>query len=151
MKILLVDDSLKHRRAGKKQLEVLGHEVVPICEYTEAYKLASETKFDAVLLDLLMPAEGMMLGSDARVEYLGKEIDVGFAMVLAMAMTGASWIAVATDTNHHAHPASALVDWFSGHVLTINGSTALIMHSPMCSDGTKDWGKVLARLLANKP
>lgn len=151
MKILLVDDSLKHRRAGKKQLEALGHEVVAVCEYTEAKTLASETKFDAVLLDLLMPAEGMMLGSDARVEYLGKEIDVGFAMVLAMAMTSVSWIAVATDTNHHNHPASALVDWFSGRVLTINGSTALIMHSPMCSDGTKDWGTVLARLLASKP
>lgn len=151
MKILLVDDSLKQRRAGKKQLEALGHEVVPICEYAEAHNLALQTKYDVVLLDLLMPAEGMMLGSDARVEYLGKEIDVGFAMVLAMAMAGVPLIAVATDTNHHAHPASALVDWFSGRVLTINGSTALIMHSPMCSDGTKDWGTVLARLLASKP
>ena len=39
MKILLVDDSVRQRRAGKKQLEAFGHEVVAVSEYGEARKL----------------------------------------------------------------------------------------------------------------
>ncbi len=36
MRILLVDDHLKHRRAGISQLGALGHEIVALCDYGEA-------------------------------------------------------------------------------------------------------------------
>lgn len=151
MKILLVDDNVRHRRAGKNQLEALGHEVVTVSEYGDARKLAKEGGFDVALLDLLMPAEATMLGSDARTEYVGREIAIGFPLLLSLAgLIGK--IAVATDINHHNHPMSAAVDWFLGdRKLVVNGATVLIMHAPMSEDGTKNWGKVLERLLVNEP
>lgn len=150
MKILLVDDSVRHRRAGKKQLEALGHEVVAVSDYGEARKLAKEGEFDVALLDLLMPAEATMLGSDARTEHVGREIAIGFPLLLSLAELVGK-IAVATDTNHHGHPMSAAVDWFSGdRKLVVDGATVLIMHAPMCEDGTKNWGEVLERMLVNE-
>src|SRR3990167_3374487 len=131
MRILLVDDSLAHRRAGKRQLEELGHEVVATSDYTEAQRMAEKEQFDAALIDLLMPAEPTTLGSEAIKEYVGTEIEVGFPLMLALTMAGIQLVAVATDTNHHNHPASAMVDWF-GEPMTINGATVLIMHAPMC-------------------
>lgn len=150
MKILLVDDSVRHRRAGKKQLEEIDHEVVAVSEYSEAHRLAEEGRFDIALLDLLMPAETTTLGPDARAEHVGREIAIGFPLLLSLA----GWIgkiAVATDMNHHNHPMSAAVDWFLGdRKLVVNGATVLIMHAPMCEDGTKNWGKVLTRLLLSE-
>lgn len=150
MKILLVDDSVRHRRAGKKQLEKIDHEVVAVSEYSEAHRLAEEGRFDIALLDLLMPAETTTLGPDARAEHVGREIAIGFPLLLSLA----GWIgkiAVATDMNHHNHPMSAAVDWFSGdRKLVVNCTTVLIMHAPMCEDGTKNWGKVLTRLLLSE-
>lgn len=151
MRILLVDDSVRHRRAGKKQLEALDHEVVAVSEYGEARKRAKEGGYDIALLDLLMPAEATTLGPNARIEHVGREIAIGFPLLLSLAgLVGK--IAVATDTNHHDHPMSAAVDWFSGdRKLMVNGAVVLIMHAPMIEDGTKNWGKVLERLLANEP
>ena len=120
-----------------------------MCDYTEARKIASEQSFDAALLDLLMPAEEMMLGTQAREEWLGREIAVGFPMILELSRLGIKKVAVATDTNHHNHPMSAIVDWFYGKTLTVNGAKIIITHSPMCDDGTKNWGKVLASLEAD--
>ena len=148
MKILLLDDSPKHRRAGTKQLEALGHQVVALCDYGEAREVASKQQFDAALIDLLMPAEPTTLGPKACEEWVGKEIAVGFPMILELTRLGIKRVAVATDTNHHNHPMSAIVDWFHGKPLTVNGARVIIMHSPMCDDGTKNWGKVLENLIA---
>lgn len=151
MKILLVDDSVRHRRSGKKQLEAIGHEVTAVSEYGEARKLAKDGEFDVALLDLLMPAEATTLGPDARTAYVGREVSIGFPLLLSMAGL-VDKIAVATDTNHHDHPMSAAVDWFLGdRKLVVNDSIILIMHAPMNEDGTKNWGKVLERLLVHEP
>lgn len=147
MKVLLLDDSVKHRRAGKRQLEALGHEVIALGDYTEAMQLARSDSFDVALIDLLMPAESMMLGTDAVREHLGKEIGVGFPMLLILSTLGISKIAVATDTNHHNHPMSALVDWFERMSMEVNSAHVLVMHAPMHEDGTKNWGEVLNRLV----
>ena len=147
MKVLLLDDSVKHRRAGKRQLEALGHEVVAFSDYTEACERAKSDSFDVALIDLLMPAEGMMLGANALKEHLGKEIGVGFPMLLILSKLGISKIAVATDANHHNHPMSALVDWFERTSMHVNGAHVLVMHAPMHEDGTKNWGEVLNQLV----
>ena len=147
MKILLVDDSVRHRRAGKRQLEALGHEVTAVCEYGEARKLARDESFDVALIDLLMPAEATTLGPEARVDHVGREIAIGFPLLLSLAGS-VKKIAVATDTNHHNHPMSAAVDWFGrDQPLVVNGSTVLIMHAPLCDDGKKNWEKALELLL----
>lgn len=148
MKILLIDDNLRNRKAGRKQLEKLGHEVVAICDYGEARKVASERRFDAALIDLLMPAEPTTLGPGACAEWVGKEIAVGFPLILELSRWRIVKIAVATDTNHHNHPMSAIVDWFRDAVLSVNGAKVLIMHCPMCQDG-KDWAMILAKLVGD--
>jgi CheY-like chemotaxis protein len=152
MKILLVDDTPRHRKAGRRQLEALGHDVTVLIDYSEAQKLVQVESFDVALLDLLMPAESTTLGSKAIEEHVGREIAIGFPLALTMAMAGIPRVAVATDTNHHHHPMSAAVDWFYGEKkLVVNGAVVIIMHSPMDADGAKDWGKILERLLAVQP
>lgn len=146
MRILLLDDNLRHRRAGVQQLEALGHEVIALCDYGEARERAKAEKFDVALIDLLMPAEPTTLGDEARKEFVGREIAIGFPMALELSRLGIGKIAVATDTNHHNHPMSAVVDWFHSSALEVNGAKVFIMHAPMCDDDTKDWGKVLRDL-----
>ena len=147
MRVLLIDDNVQHRRAGMKQLEALGHEVIALSDYGEARERAGAEHFDAALVDLLMPAEPTTLGPEARKEFVGREIAVGFPLVLELTRLGIQRVAVATDMNHHHHPMSAIVDWFDGRALTANGAKVLIMYAPMCKDGTKNWGRILADLL----
>jgi|SRR3989344_2316737 len=149
MRILLVDDNPRHRRSGKRELEKLGHDVVAVSDYGEARKLAKKGEtFDAALLDLLMPAEPTTLGPEGM-KHLGREIGVGFPLLLILAHSGVEKIAVATDTNHHNHPMSAIVDWFgSDRPLTVNGKKVLVMHAPLRHDGTKDWVRVLDLLIS---
>lgn len=145
MDILLVDDSKKHRQAGVAQLSALGHEVTAVGDYAEAARLLREQKFDVALLDLLMPAEPMMLGGRGM-EYLGQSIAVGFPLSMLAASEGVRLVAVATDTNHHDHPASAIMDWFHDRRFTVGLSMVVWMHAPLCADGAKDWAKILDRL-----
>jgi len=149
MKVLLLDDKVKHRRAGRRQLEALGHDVVPFSSYYEAQEATSVEEFDAALIDLLMPAEAVTLGSEAQANYLGVSMGVGYPVAIAMARFGTvPLIACATDTNHHNHPMSAIMDWFSRGTLQINDSKVMLMHAPMAEGGVKDWAEVLRRLTA---
>jgi CheY-like chemotaxis protein len=150
MKILLVDDNIRHRRAGIAQLTAANHEVVAVCDYGEARQRAKAEPFDMALLDLLMPAETTTLGPAAIRDHAGREIGVGFPMILVMALERVPLIVVATDMNHHNHPMSAIVDWFSGETLTICDSRVAIMHAPMQADGTKNWIAILERLQTGK-
>ncbi len=146
MKILLVDDSAKHRRAGVEQLTVLGHEVVALSDYTEALERAMGGEyFDAALLDLLMPAEATMLG-DSGMALLGQPFAVGYALAVLIALAGVPFVAVATDTNHHNHPASAVMDWFPKSTIQIEDSKVIFMHAPLCAGGEKNWALILERV-----
>ena len=145
MKILLVDDNVRHRRSGVRELTTLGHEVVAVSSYVEAHEIAHKESFDVALLDLLMPAEAMTLGSEG-LAHLGSEIGVGYVLALDLAQANVGAVVVATDTNHHNHPLSALVDWFSGKSLTVNGKPVRITHARLHEDGTKDWVRALQSL-----
>lgn len=115
-------------------------------------ELCPPPSFDVVLSDLLMPASRMTMG-DKGMEYVGQEMPVGFALSLMAAIHGARYIAVVTDTNHHDHPASAMLDTFASQCphehntvgvpvrFVINGAKVGYYHSPMtfvegttCSD-----------------
>lgn len=146
MHILLLDDNVRHRRAGVKQLQALGHEVVAFSDYGEARKRCEVEHFDIALLDLLMPAEPTTLGDEACKEFVGREIAIGFPLILDLSRRNIGKIAVATDMNHHNHPMSAAVDWLHGAALQVNGALVRIMHAPLQEDGSKDWSKVLARM-----
>lgn len=74
---------------------------------------ASLPYWDVVLSDLLMPAPRHTQG-DRGMRFVGEEMPIGWAFVLEAAMRGAKYAAVATDTDHHDHPASALLDNIGG-------------------------------------
>ena len=111
------------------------------CERVEV-ELCPRPSFDIVLSDLLMPASGMTMG-DKGMKYVGQEMPVGFALALMAAIHGARYIAVVTDTNHHDHPASAMLDPFASRCphehntagvpvrFVINGAKVGYYHSPM--------------------
>jgi len=104
--------------------------------------LCPAPSFDAVLSDLLMPASRMTMGPDG-LKYVGQEMPVGFALTLKAVLAGAKHVAVVTDTNHHNHPASAMLDAFSSRCphehdsegrptrFVINGAKVGYYHSPM--------------------
>ena len=77
--------------------------------------------WDVVLTDLLMPA-GPMKQAGSGCQYVGQEMAVGWALALTAARTGVKYVAVVTDTNHHYHPASAMLDVFNRHFFTIDGA-----------------------------
>lgn len=146
MKILLVDDTKKHRKAGFEQLTALGHEVVALSSYADAAKVARNEKFDVALIDLLMPAEGMTLGGKG-LEHLGQPIDVGYSLSIKLALEGIKLIGVVTDMNHHHHPATAIMDWFLGKNLEICGSRVRYMQAYLLEGDIKDWDFALETLL----
>lgn len=72
-------------------------------------------KFDVVLCDLLMPAGEEMQGPNpgqlyGHNDFVGQMMPVGFALALRAVLHGARYVAVVTATNHHNHPASAMLD-----------------------------------------
>lgn len=149
MKILLIDDSRKHRESGAADLGALGHEVVALKNYAEVAHVVDEQQFDIALIDLLMPSEPMTLGEEG-LAHLGEPFAVGYPLAVYLAKKGIRLIAVATDTNHHNHPASAFMDWLNDESVNVNGSSITFMHSPMKQVGekqVKDWLCVLERIM----
>lgn len=147
MKILVIDDSKKHRAEAERLRAT--HEVTILSGYVEAIRLLkTESGFDVVLADLLMPAEAQTLGQKG-LQYLGHEIPIGFALLFVAASTNVKHVAIATDTNHHDHPISAAVDWI-GQPYKVDNTWVQIMHAPMRNDPelgwVKDWEEILSRI-----
>jgi CheY-like chemotaxis protein len=89
-------------------------------EHVAAHKALGRTKrevcltspkYDAVLTDLLMPASRRAM-DEKGMKYVDQEMPVGFGLVFMAVLCGARHAAVVTDTNHHDHPAPALLDPF---------------------------------------
>lgn len=114
MKILVIDDNPVHQTAAHQQLSTK-HDLTVVGTHDEAHELLSTRDvFDVVLCDLLMPAGMMRMGSRGE-KYIGQEMPVGFALSLMAVMHGARYVAVVTATNHHDHPASAMIDPFASN------------------------------------
>lgn len=151
MKILLVDDTKKHREAGLADLTALGYEVVTTDNYESVLAMPSEmlASFDVALLDLLMPAEYCGALGGAGLEFLGQPFAIGYVLSVHLARSGVRHTAVATDMNHHHHPAASLMDTVRG-AFRVEGGCVLWTHAPMKDvDGVrvKDWSAVLTRVL----
>lgn len=151
MKILLVDDTKKHREAGSADLMALGHDVVAFDNYESVLAMRPETlaSFDVALLDLLMPTEYCGALGGAGLEFLGQPFAIGYVLSVHLARSGVRHTAVATDMNHHHHPAASLMDTVNGSFL-VNGNRILWTHAPMKDvEGVrvKDWSAVLTRVL----
>lgn len=113
LNILVLDDNATHRDSAVNQLA--GHNITVASSYVEACRLLRpDTKFDMVLLDLMMPAADMReLGSN-RLEFKGKELPMGTILAFQALRAGVKKVGVLTDTNHHNHPASAAFDYLGG-------------------------------------
>jgi CheY-like chemotaxis protein len=127
MKVLVIDDTQVHLDAA---LQTLAEHDVTIClSHEEATKLihgrGNDPYWDAVLCDLLMPAGPMAQGGEG-LKFVGQEMPVGWALAIGAAVNGAKFVAVATDMNHHHHPASAMLDNLGGEIFTMNGAKAML-------------------------
>ncbi len=182
MKILVVEDSQTHREAAKRQLaehevtvvksfviasELLhGHEGVAVGgrtheEYTPplvmpAYENLLPVSFDAVLLDLNMPAEktaSCMAGGEGEVPY-------GFILALRAVQCGVKYVGIITDANHHSGPLTAALDlicpayWHEDEnqpIFRIGETRLVIAHTPFeKGDGeVKDWERLLSHLMTS--
>lgn len=123
---LLGTQYASNRKALQEQYEREGMD-----GYDAYQKAQAETKlpyWDAVLSDLLMPAGSMDQGNKGM-EYVGKEMAVGWSLALLAARMGAKYVAVVTDMNHHNHPASAMLDAFNRHIFSIDGAKVLMTNS----------------------
>lgn len=145
MKILVIDDNPLHQTSARQTL--VGHDINVVGTHTDAHEvLVKSEPFDAVLCDLLMPAGGMAQG-DKGWEYVGQEMPVGFGLALLAVLRGAKMVFVATATNHHDHPTSAMFDDFveggkylklrpgyqtlAPHIFTIDGARVAYFHAIM--------------------
>lgn len=168
------DEEKRHQLRTEYEKQGLGFK-------TASEKASAESKkpyWEVVLCDLLMPA-GRTSQGDEGLKYVGQEMPIGLALALKAAQNGGQYVAVVTDTDHHSHPASALLDFqYTGYCLQINNAKALFINSPgfvgikgseyPCAKdfwqrglGTmsagiafkeigKDWGDVLKKLLVGK-
>ena len=59
---------------------------------------------------------------------------IGWGLALLAAKKKVKYVAVATDTNHHDHPASAVLDYLLSTVFDIGGETRLLMTDAAMTD-----------------
>ena len=134
----------------------------------EVAKQLVPAPFDAVLLDLFMPASGYAQTAEGQ-KLVGQLMPVGFPLIFLAALgSGAKFIGLVTATNHHVHPMAASIDRLWGKVFALNGAKMAFFHTEFIGvEGTicdkcngakcyrckktglgqgKDWGKVLASL-----
>jgi len=94
----------------------------------DAYQKARDESqlpyWDVVLSDLLMPA-GKAAQGGPGLQYVGVEMPVGWSLAITAAISGAKYVAVVTDMDHHHHPASAMLDSMNRNIFDINGAKAL--------------------------
>jgi hypothetical protein len=93
--------------------------------YSRAQAETALPYWDAVLCDLLMPA-GRNTQGTRGMEFVGKEMPVGWALALNAAIEGAKYVAVVTDLDHHSHPASAMLDPINGQIFQIDGAKLMM-------------------------
>ena len=110
MKILVIDDNPLNQDSARQTLG--DHDVNVVGTHEDAHEvLVKSEPYDAILCDLLMPAGEMTQGPEGE-KYVGQEMPVGFGLALLAVLRGAKLVLVATATNHHDHPASAMFDDF---------------------------------------
>ncbi len=141
MRILVIDDSFNNQTAAVAQLSK--HDLTVVGSYIEGQeKLGGGERavrdgtnrhdYDAVLVDLLMPASKYLQGEGLHLA--GQEMPVGIFLALLAAKNGAKYVALLTDSNHHAHPASACIDSFNEHetkptIFQVEGARVLLANN----------------------
>ena len=169
MKILVIDDSQEQRNAAIEQLSEK-HELIVISTYKEARKLLGGEKwrslqahdFDAVLTDLMMPAEMDCVEHKAH-EFKGQLMPYGlWIALLALRNSSSTKVAiVSSGLGHHSHPMVFAAEPLSGaelnnrlklyvgdHDVSSSVSDILIEHEGNHpSLWLKNWAKALKEIM----
>ncbi len=121
MKILIIEDTLRHQEAAKAQMpEAL------VVNYNEAYEILAKAKpgqFSAILTDMYFKVEGETHLGGASYEpgytsnptilgSVGKEMPFGFAFALKAIELGIP-VAIMSDLNHHDDFMAGMMDFFT--------------------------------------
>lgn len=133
LRILVIDDTLKHIASAKSDLA--GHRLTIVTGYEDAMNILGSKKFDVVLTDLHLPMSSKTMGSKFK---LGELVPYGILLMVEAARQGAKYVAVVTDLSHHDDPFSAAFDHYSQFPIKIEGAKVMMMHAPM-KGGAKDW------------
>lgn len=158
MRILLVDDNIVNRASAQ---EILGgkHKLTIVESYEAAEKeLTSGEKFEVVLVDLMLPSPGTALGQEAEAKYLGQEMPLGFPLMLLALKSGCKKVGIVTNTNHHDHPMSAVIDIFNDGPMIkpfiVGDACVVCCNRPVMENfkiKCKAWLPVLKALQTDKP
>jgi hypothetical protein len=147
--VMVVDDKELNRKSALVQFGV-SNEISEFSSYAQC--LSALVKVGAIipdilLADMLMPTEKMLLSPQALGAYLGSEIPAGLFVALAAARHGVPLVILQTDAGHHDHPALAAVDYIGWNEPLLVGDTKIVILRAHVTDGVKDWGVGLKRVL----
>lgn len=113
-------------------------------------KTTSFPSFDAVLTDLMVPASKRAQGRTGA-QFIGQEMPLGTTIALLALAAGIKNVAVATDINHHCHPASAAFDCFDEFGKNRNPNIKILCTNRVWMIGIDEaTGKVVDRDFLNK-
>jgi len=146
MKILVVEDKEMHCKSAEETLQ--DHELTIINSFEGAMGVMDEEgnfPFDVVLTDMMMPMSREKLASEFF--NFGEQVPYGFVIALKAALRGAKFVAMVTDTNHHAGAMSAAIDHLGDCYyrergfkpnFVVNGAKVMFVHTPFIEEFRKD-------------
>jgi CheY-like chemotaxis protein len=149
-KILVLDNSAHNRAAASYQFGVT-NAVTVFESYIEAVNALKRGSFDLALVDLLMPPENYLLGAQAFARVVGSEFPAGIFVALQAAKREIEEICIVSDSNHHDHPATAILESILATPLQCESGSKISFcpaHTVRCEGlpaPVKDWDKSIAR------
>lgn len=152
-KILVLDNSAPNRAAAAYQFSAT-NSVSVFESYIEAVNALKRESFDVALIDLLMPPENYLLGDKAFARVVGSEFPAGVFVALQAAKRQIKEICIVTDSNHHDHPATAILESILATPLECESGSRIIFcpARTVTCDGLsaplKDWDKSIARYIS---
>lgn len=123
----------------------------------DAKSMSRMPKFDAVLLDMLMPATAKSLAGDSK-KFVGEPTDYGMFFLWLAVQKGVPLVGILTDGSRHNHPVSATLDYLmyeETKVMTFEKSKVVIARNMTTQiakggDYAKDWKSLLELLQTGK-
>lgn len=160
-KQLVVDAGFQPESDVMKMSDHVATDYLLACANARKQAHVAFLPFDVVLTDMKMPMSEYAL--QPRVFNSSEQVPYGFVIALKATLSGAKFVAMLTDTNHHRGAMSAALDflvdpsWFGETerpIFMINDARVMFIHAPFVNQGygdqlRKDWGKVLAALIAD--
>ncbi|MFA5994390.1 MAG: hypothetical protein WC823_05525 [Parcubacteria group bacterium] len=144
MKILVIEDNELHRQSARETLA--GHDITIVESFDEAMNIMntrSGFNFEVVLTDMMLPM-GMKRTLTREAFKSSEQVPYGLIIALRAAISGAKFVAMVTDTNHHQGAMSAAIDFLSSAYynyeegfkpnFVINGAQVMFIHTPFCQD-----------------